>query len=195
MKDHIAFDNTSRKFKCPECGKKRFVRYFNFTLKEYLPDEYGKCDREIKCGYFLNIGEYFKSKPNYNGYIYKPVLQKRKTPSYLNISIVNQFSKDYKSNNFIHFLVSIFTREHVRSIINTYRIGTSSTWPGATVFWQIDNKNRLRSGKILLYNAVNGKRVKDPYPHITWYHKTAKLKDFNLSQCLFGLHLIDDKPY
>lgn len=192
MKDHIGLDNTARKFKCPGCDKNRFVRYYNFTLKEYFPDQYGRCDREIKCGYFLQIIEYFKDNSSSKAYTFKPVLQQRESPDYLNVSIIDRFAKNYISNHFIQFLASIFTKEQVRSIITTYRIGTSTHWSGATVFWQIDNKNRLRSGKILLYNATTGNRVKEPYPHITWYHKTANLKNFNLSQCLFGLHLLNE---
>ena len=32
-------DPSSRKFFCPECGKKRFVRYINKETKEYHEDE------------------------------------------------------------------------------------------------------------------------------------------------------------
>lgn len=196
MRYQIGLDKTSRKFNCPSCGKKRFVRYFNFTQKEYFPSEFGRCDREVKCGYFLKIGEYFKSNPNLKGYTTtKPPNKKDKKPTYLDVSIMHRFNRDYRSNNFIKFLASIFTREQVRSIINAYPIGTINTWPwqgaGATVFWQIDDSNRLRSGKYIHYNAKTGKRAEI----ISWYHIKAKLRNFNLSQCLFGLHLINTNLY
>lgn len=44
----------------------------------------------------------------------------------------------------------------------------------------------------MLYNNKTGKRVKTPYNHIQWVHKLLKLKDFELQQCLFGLHLTSD---
>jgi hypothetical protein len=44
----------------------------------------------------------------------------------------------------------------------------------------------------MLYNSITGKRVKEPYNHITWVHSALKTKDFNLKQCFFGEHLIKD---
>ena len=36
----------AKKGTCPNCGYKNVFRYY-----EQLPHEYGKCDREFKCGY------------------------------------------------------------------------------------------------------------------------------------------------
>lgn len=44
----------SKKFPCPECGKRSFVRYINTETREYLHKDYGRCDRESKCAYHLN---------------------------------------------------------------------------------------------------------------------------------------------
>jgi len=45
----------------------------------------------------------------------------------------------------------------------------------------------------MLYSPTTGKRVKEPFNHITWVHKALKQPDFNLKQCLFGEHLLQDK--
>jgi predicted RNA-binding Zn-ribbon protein involved in translation (DUF1610 family) len=42
----------SRKHHCPDCGKKTLVRYKDTQTGEYVPEQYGRCDREIKCSYF-----------------------------------------------------------------------------------------------------------------------------------------------
>lgn len=46
----ISLDTSTKKFQCPQCGKKTFVLYKN-TEGDYLPEEFGRCDREDKCGY------------------------------------------------------------------------------------------------------------------------------------------------
>lgn len=74
-----------------------------------------------------------------------------------------------------------------------YRIGTSNHWPNATIFWQIDQQQKVHTGKIMLYDYHTGHRVKDPFNHIAWVHKsenTKNTKNFHLKQCLFGLHLL-----
>lgn len=47
-------DTSSAKFYCPECGEKKFVQYIDLDTADYLPDKYGRCDREINCGYSFN---------------------------------------------------------------------------------------------------------------------------------------------
>src|SRR4051794_20776422 len=42
----------SRKHRCPDCHRKTFVRYVDIQTRDYLPEQYGRCDREIKCGCF-----------------------------------------------------------------------------------------------------------------------------------------------
>jgi hypothetical protein len=61
------------------------------------------------------------------------------------------------------------------------------------VFWQIDTKGNIRTGKIMLYSPTTGKRVKEPFNHINWVHKAIKQLEFELRQCLFGEHLLIDK--
>lgn len=71
-----------------------------------------------------------------------------------------------------------------------YRIGTSNHWLNATIFWQIDQQQKVHTGKIMLYDYHTGHRVKDPFNHIAWVHKSENTKNFHLKQCLFGLHLL-----
>jgi hypothetical protein len=42
------------------------------------------------------------------------------------------------------------------------------------------------------YDRFTAKRVKEPYNHVNWLHKAFKEPEFNLSQCLFGLHRITE---
>lgn len=47
-------DRGSRKYACPACSKRRFVRYVDSETKDILPEQYGRCDRVESCGYHLN---------------------------------------------------------------------------------------------------------------------------------------------
>lgn len=50
----IQYDRSSKKFLCPQCGHRTFVRYHDKILKQYLPPRFedrGKCDRQDNCGY------------------------------------------------------------------------------------------------------------------------------------------------
>lgn len=42
-------DKSSRKFPCPVCLKKTFVKYIEVETGEYITGDFGKCDREANC--------------------------------------------------------------------------------------------------------------------------------------------------
>lgn len=44
----------------------------------------------------------------------------------------------------------------------------------------------------MLYDIYTSIRIKKPYNNINWLHKAIKEPSFNLCQCLFGLHLINE---
>lgn len=41
----------SKKHRCPSCQKKTFVRYVYTGTRDYVGEDYGRCDRENNCGY------------------------------------------------------------------------------------------------------------------------------------------------
>lgn len=109
-------------------------------------------------------------------------------------------TKAYDQNNFIAFLTRCFDISTALRLARLYKIGTSKHWPGATIFWQIDVNDKVRTGKIMLYNGTDGHRVKKPYNHIAWAHALSqKLKvesqNFVLQQCFFGEHLLNSHPF
>ena len=184
-------DDSSKKFQCPQCGKTRFVRYKDYQAGKYLPEEYGRCDRESSCGYFKDP---YKDgyRRRYDLYWHNSSIVKAspKNTDYIPIEFYTASLKGYKLNYFVKYLRSLFDREIVQGIINTYYIGTSKHWKGATVFWQIDIQGNIRTGKVMLYDST-GHRVKKPYNHINWVHSLL-YHEYNLQQCLFGEHLLTD---
>lgn len=97
-------------------------------------------------------------------------------------------------NNFINFLKTLFTSIEVQKAILDYLIGSWNDWKGVTVFWQIDQQERVHHGKLMLYNVETGKRVvgKDGNGIISSVRSRLNIDKTGFNQCLFGLHLVDE---
>jgi hypothetical protein len=180
-------DRSSKKFLCPKCNKRTFVKYIEIVTNYYLSDDYGRCDRETNCGYYSTPRGELK-----NTFEIKYIAPLE--PSFHDYKLVTESGRNYKQNNFILFLTTIFSKDEVKQAILKYLIGTSKYWNGATIFWQIDNFNRVRHGKIMSFNPDTAKRIKNKEgkPLINSVRSVLKLQNFNLNQSLFGLHLINE---
>jgi len=186
------------RYTCPACDHARtFSRYIDTETGDHIATYVGRCERLDKCGYHFTPKQYFEDNPekkvvplNTCRYIPKPV----KPFSFIPTELFKASLKHYYQNNFIQFLTGLFGDELTRNLIAKYFIGTSKHWPGSTVFWQIDTIGRIRSGKIMLYNSDSGKRVKQPFNHISWVHSVMKIPEFELKQCFFGEHLLTREP-
>lgn len=75
-----------------------------------------------------------------------------------------------------------------------YMVGTSDKYGGSPIFWQVDENFKVRSGKIMGYDKITGKKIKtnDSSPQITYFHTLTSIPDFNFTQCMFGAHLINN---
>ena len=51
-------DPSSKKYKCPNCGKFSLVIFIDTETGE-LMENYGRCDRESKCGFFYPFLGFF----------------------------------------------------------------------------------------------------------------------------------------
>ena len=107
--------------------------------------------------------------------------------------LINQYKIKSTFDNLTTFLLDNFTFDEVDNVVSKYYLtGTNHFWKNASIFWQIDDNEQIRGAKIMLYDMHTGKRIKEPYNHINWLHKAIKDSNFNLCQCLFGLHLINE---
>lgn len=197
-----------------------FTRYIATETGEPIAGNVGKCNRVEKCGYHYPPHEYFKSNPNPNqpqksaGISATPWHPQPKHFDIIPQLVVDSTMRGYHKNHFSMFLARMFGAEAATQLAEKYRIGSAKHWPGATVFWQIDSNNRVRTGKIMLYNRNNCKRVKEPFSHIAWAHSLISPKsgvnslksktdidsrletqDYRLKQCLFGEHLLKLDPF
>jgi hypothetical protein len=118
----------------------------------------------------------------------------KKEPTYHSLGILDTlYNAENTNDNFTEYLKTIFTPDEVfKATKNYFLTGVNYYWNNATLFWQIDTKEQIHACKIMLYSKQTGKRIKEPYNHINWLHNVIKEPDFNLKQCLFGLHLINE---
>ncbi len=191
------YSGITSRYRCPECNKRTvFSRYIDTEKGEYLGEKVGRCNRELKCGYHYTPKQFFENTDEVNITSLKTNLKISKPkiiPSVIHTIpkriLEKSIDPDYV-NNFLLYLRNIFDPITIQGLIKTYHIGTSKLWRGATVFWQVDRNKNIRSGKIMLYNSYTGKRIKKPFPHISWVHKALALDNYNLKQCFFGEDLI-----
>jgi len=180
-------DKSSKKHPCPMCGKKSAVAYIDIETDQYLDLKYSRCDREQKCGYHL--------KPEHETPSKEFVSPPPKPITYLPLKLIQNSGRNYKQNNFIQYLKTQFEDEAIQEMIKRYLIGTSSYIENGCIFWQVDEQNRVRSGKMMKYNPKTGKRVKDEHSY-NWVMKIMQqrgaLKEYNREQCFFGLHLVNE---
>ncbi len=180
-------DKSSKKFKCPSCGKNRFVKYKETETGYYAESQYGRCDRQVKCGYSMYPNS--TSIMSYNYVALPPVRQ-----SYIEYSVLKKTLTSYETNPFVAYLNINYSKDEVKKTVEMYQVGTAEMFGGATVFWQVDNTGNVRSGKIMAYCNSTGKRIKNNQdrPLINWVHTALHKPNYNLKQCLFGLHLLND---
>lgn len=210
------YSGKASRFECPQCKKQgQFTKYIDLDSGEYLADFVGRCNRETSCGYHYTPKEYFENYPEDNRYTESITVDKPKTkastetkstirpivqavnlePTYIDYGIFKRSVSNLKALNgncFIQYLISLFGFDITNELINRFFIGCSNKWQGATVFWQIDSNKNVRTGRIMLYYASSGRRVKYPFNHVNWVHtelqKANIITEFNLSQCFFGEH-------
>ena len=169
------------KIVCDGCGKKTAVAYIETETGNFVSGAM-KCDREQNCSYH--------KKPESNEPIFTPKHEAIELKTdYIHPSILEKHFLLPNENNFLQFLRSKYPIEKVKEVESLYFL---SDYGRSVIFWQIDQLERIRSGKIMEYNPATGKRVKDENGKsaINWIHK----KPFNLKQCLFGLHLSKEYP-
>lgn len=166
--------------------------------------EFGICNNVVKCGHNLNPYKekyWEQSKENCVKSTYdRPVTKAQplqiSQPTFLDFNYVTKTLKQFEFNSFVIYLNSIFGVEITKGLIENYLIGTSKYWNGigANIFWQVDFWGNVRTGKVMAYDKLNGKRIKKPFNHINWVHKILNIDNFSLAQCYFGEHLLRINP-
>lgn len=172
--------HNQKKERCPSCHKKRFVQFYDFSKNEYLPSQFGRCDRQEHCGYFLSpYSESSEFIPDASTQIQVP----ENPIKYVDKSIVGKTLASYHTNTFVQFLISKIGEQRTMEIVYKFYIGTAQN--NGTIFWQIDKFKMPRTAAKIHYLS-NGHRNKD-----IDVKRLFKVQD-GFKPCLFGEHQLND---
>lgn len=213
-------EKSSRKHLCPECNKLKFVRYIDTETKEYLPDQYGRCDREINCAYHLNpyTNGYSdfqnnRSGANYtsNHGSYNLVRSHAKPLAYIPVEILKQTRQGWEHNTFLQNLLNNipypFSPNEIEKVIVQYQLGTilKGYMSGAVTFPYIDEQNNICAVQAKKFDKSNHttttsflhfiveKNLKFAGINIPDWLRKYKENDSKVN-CLFGAHLLAQYP-
>ena len=194
---------------CPSCGRKRcFTRYIDENGNT-LNDNVGRCDHESSCGYHYSPSDYFRDHPDTipreSSWLNHPFQNPHKQPKpqrplcTIPMSIVKQTIRPTIHSTLTQYLSTVIDPLILESLIHEYKLGV--TKDRSIIYYQIDTKNQCRTGKIMKYDPNTGHRLKDPDTpsRITWVHSILKTRtqlpeSWQLTQCLFGEHLLTKYP-
>lgn len=217
MDYRYSLEKGSRKFHCPECSMKSFVRFVDMKTGEHLPEHIGRCDREVKCGYFLNPYEdgYAKSKWNEEHGEDVAVRVRRPKPivkmESIPFEVFASTRSGYNENVFVQNLLSNvpfpFELKDVERLISKYQLGTiqQDYMKGAVTFPFIDIDGVVRAVQAKLFDESNHTTRTDFLHSILrrQYERQGKdlpnwLENYMNNQrkvsCLFGEHLLRKYP-
>lgn len=130
------------------------------------------------------------------------VMQDSKVPEplpMLTLPISMVTSRLSTENNLCHWIKSLpwddAQQKRVDKIFRNYLIGTAKKG-GHIIYWQVDERGQVRTGKLMLYKT-DGHRDKTTPGSFGWIHsRLAKEKYYDadayeMRSCLYGLHLLN----
>ena len=191
----------SKKHVCPDCNKKSFVRYVDSETGSYLPERYGRCDRESKCSYHLNpyldghIKTMIEPEKIVTG-VTKVTVPKQKyfrnqtkqqpapEPVFFDFDTFKQTLQPerYRQNTFIQNLLNNvpypFEKTDIEKVISLYYLGTVSKGyrAGAVTFPFIDVDGKIRAVQVKQFDQTNHTTSTDFLHSIIEKHYTRNKK-------------------
>lgn len=169
---------------CPSCGESRYVRYVDTQTGEYLPIEYGRCERINNCGYHKSPKELINPLKNNKMELKNENLNVVETTSEITnerIEKSSMLAPVDKTNIFnvalLFFLSLIYGVDKVLEVAQMYGLylfnGFSKDGKYAIGFPQIDLAGKIRQIKAMAY-SLSGKRIKLGEEFLTYNTRSGK---------------------
>jgi hypothetical protein len=179
MENHrYHFDKSSKKFRCPDCQKKTFVLYVDAVTGNYLPEQYGKCDRESNCGFF-------QLPPPETKCLYVP---------FESISEKSEKAYQIKQGSIAYYLprATVFEIQPAGAYVAEYFLQSAASTP---TFFQSDGKYFTPEGKATAVQATPKKLEKPEQVFIPTavFEQTLQPERYELN--VFIQNLLSRVPY
>lgn len=197
----------SKKHICPRCRKKTFVRFIDTETGDYLPPQYGRCDREANCSYHLDPRRdgfsdvWNEERTKHDWTPPKPI---DKPVVYYPDEVFHATLKGYDKNVFVtNLLRDEFDTQDVEKAVSMYGLGTvtKGNRTGAVTFPFIDEKKKVRTIQVKQFDEHNHTTATDFIHSIIERNTTTPpdwIKAYNENDkkvsCLFGAHLLHTFP-
>jgi len=181
------------KVNCPSCGGiKRFNLFYDNKEDRLCDSQYGKCDRVYQCGY--------ENRPQGQTVLKQDEIKTEKPPlSVMPLSIVKDSIQKCWSNTdaLLGFIMDKWGVDIATKVFVRYNLVSVPFNGGfAPMFWFIDDKKQVRSGKIMNYESREGepRRTKHDkaWKNVKWLH--SKIDKYNFEMCFYGSHILTMIP-
>ena len=205
-------DKTSKKFRCPACHKKTFVLYVGED-GQYLPDTFGRCDREMNCGYH----EKPPRPDRAGGSAPAPPRPKPLPPPPfrpLPAEVVERSTGNYGQNQLFNAILSSPLRPDrsaLETIFRMYKIGTitKGRHEGKVMFPFVDDAGVYWAAQIkafkpdchtdgpatFIHSVLREYARENNRPAPDWLDAYEVSKNhYGAIGCLFGAHLLPQYP-
>lgn len=198
-------DKSSKKYLCPRCGKKKLVRFIDSKTGELQSSEFGRCDREDSCRYFLypkgDWKEYGKVAHSLS-IRRESELQKEKTQVFIPWEALKTTWEGYNECSFITYLISKGVPDSVlEKVIEMYYLGTinSGYLSGALSIPYINTEGNIVFVQLKMFDESN-KTIKTSALHSYLKNTSGNewVKEYERNEqkvtCFFGAHLLKKYP-
>ena len=168
----LKYKGPSSRLTCPSCGRKHCFTPYVDKDDQIVGEEYGRCDHESSCGYVKyppSEKEWRESYSEYRQRTQKPksrvVARPQPKPEpakgicTIPMETVVKTVRTKPLSDFLYFLLTLFDVDTIVRLVKEYLIGVTKA--GDAIFYQIDGKNRCRSGKVMKYDRETGHRIKE----------------------------------
>ena len=198
------YSGPSSRHECPRCHDRHSLALYVDEAGQPIDRTVGRCNHEAGCGYHYTPKQWAQAHKGWQpqqATTWKPRQPQQQPPALPKPSYIPGkwvIKKASYNSTFVEFLCGILSKQQIIDVVDNYGIGCTKA--REVIFWQIDSRGGVRTGKIMQYNPETGHRIKER--NADWVHsrmlKEGVLKGpYELRQCLFGEHLITfypDKP-